>query len=93
MANAVEIEDMRFSATHFAYDGCHKLYLLSSWWDEWEAAEAEGMGYEILPIEELKKTYESSCPLRFIECWDLVATPIPQFFEADHGRPPKIKVL
>ena len=93
MAHAVQIEGMRFSSTQFAYDGCHKIYLLSSWRDEREAAEAEGMGYEILPVEELEETYEGSCPLRFIGCWDLVATPVPQFLEEDRGRSPEIRVI
>ena len=51
------------------------------------------MGYEIHPVEKLQETYESSCPLRFIETWDLVCIPVPQFFEAENGRPPKIRIL
>ena len=93
MAHAVEIEGMRFASTHFAYDGCHKIYLLSYWRDGREQTEAEAMGYEIHPVEELRDTYEASCPLRFIQCWSLVCTPVPQCFEEDKGRAPRIKVL
>lgn len=56
------------SVKKFAYDGCHKIYLLES---EDQEKEARDCGYRILPVEDLKKTYENSCSLRFIAYWDL----------------------
>lgn len=56
------------SVNRFAYDGCHKIYLLES--DEQEK-DAIGCGYKILPVEDLKKPYGNSCSLRFIAWWDL----------------------
>lgn len=52
----------------FAYDGCHKIYLIES---EEQEKEAKSYKYEILPIEELLNTYKDSCDLRFINFWGL----------------------
>ena len=52
----------------FAYDGCHKIYLLE---DEEDLKHANEIGYTILPITKLKETYENSCSLRFINNWKL----------------------
>ena len=59
----------------FAYDGCHKIYILRS---EKETKEAKKHGYVILPIEKIKETYKNSCPLRFISTWDLTDYPVHQ---------------
>lgn len=56
------------NATEFAYDGCHKIYLIETWKDYCEAKDAE---YDILPISELRKAWENSCGLRFIYNWSL----------------------
>ena len=53
---------------YFAYDGCHKIYLIE---DDKDDAEARAAGYEIKPIKELEKVYEESCELRFISNWKL----------------------
>lgn len=50
----------------FAFDGCHKFYLLEG--DE-ERVELEQCGYKIYPIEELPKLFWKSCPLRYIKTW------------------------
>lgn len=52
----------------FAYDGCHKMYVLET---EQEEQEAIKFGYEIKPINLLPVTYEYSCELRFINKWDV----------------------
>lgn len=57
----------------FAYDGCHKIYLIES---EEQEKEAKSYRYNILPIEELLNTYEDSCSLRFINFWDLSKEPL-----------------
>ena len=55
-------------ATAIAYDNCHKIYLIT---DENEADEARSYGYELQPVENLPAIWESACPLRFIEFWDV----------------------
>lgn len=60
----------------FAYDGCHKIYLIEN---VREKNEAEGNDYEIRPICELARTFESSCELRFINDWDLTQSFAEQF--------------
>lgn len=60
----------------FAYDGCHKMYLLE---DDIDSKEAKEYGYKIIPINLLKETYDSSCPLRFINNWKLTKTYVGQF--------------
>ena len=50
---------------YFAYDGCHKIYICE---DEADIETMRGYEYEnILPIAELPKTWDWSCPLRFIQ--------------------------
>ena len=62
----MKINGIEVTAKRFAYDGCHKIYLLEN---EDEVAEALGFCYRIVPIEELETTFESSCGLRFINGW------------------------
>lgn len=58
-------------ATHFAFDGCHKIYLIFT------AGDSESMydnGYEggdIYPVSELTWAWANSCFLRFISRADL----------------------
>ena len=89
---AVIIEGVMFFANKFAYDGCHKIYLLNSWKHD-EEDEAIEAGYEIFDIEELEETYGSSCPMRFIDTWDLAAAPVGQCFEEREGRLPEIEII
>jgi hypothetical protein len=63
----------------FAYDGCHKIYLLESEQDRKDAIELD---YIIMPISELIGAYEDSCSLRFINNWQLNKTYAPQFKDA-----------
>ena len=62
----MKINGIEVTATQFAYDGCHKIYLLET---EAELKEALEYGYRIRPIEELEDTFEDSCSLRFISGW------------------------
>lgn len=55
-------------AESIAYDNCHKIYLIT---DNNEADEAKSYGYELQPVENLPAIWESACPLRFIEFWDV----------------------
>jgi hypothetical protein len=64
----MKINDQETTAKAFAYDDCHKIYLLERDSDWKDASDA---GYTILPIEKLAYTYHSSCDLRFISNWAL----------------------
>lgn len=50
---------------NFAYDGCHKMYLLK---DE-EIKQAEESGYKVIPIDRLPQVFNDSCPSRFLYSW------------------------
>lgn len=69
-------KEIEITEDKFAYDGCHKIYMLNN---DKEAEEAKKFGYSILPIEDLEKTFINSCELRFIQTWDLKKTYIDQF--------------
>lgn len=55
-------------ANMIAYDGCHKIYLITN---NNEADEAKSYGYRLAPVGYLNVIWESACPLRFIEFWDV----------------------
>ena len=76
----MKINNITTKAKKFAFDGCHKIYLLESRKDE---AEARDTGYSILPINELETAYEGSCDLRFINNWSLNKSFVAQFEEAE----------
>lgn len=63
-------------AEQFAFDGCHKIYLIQ---DEADREEARECGYDILNIDRLESAFEHSCSLRFIHDWKLKKTYIEQF--------------
>ena len=39
----------------FAYDNCHKIYIIE---DQTDIEEAKEIGYDVYPIENLKEIYE-----------------------------------
>ncbi len=60
----------------FAWDECHKIYLIENEEQKKEALELE---YKIFPINKLKACYRKSCGLKFISYWDLdKEQPVPQ---------------
>jgi hypothetical protein len=65
-SGVLRINDTVVDATEFAYDGCHKIFLI------FNAADREKMyanGYtdsDILPVSRLPEVWESTCFLRFI---------------------------
>ena len=69
---SVTINNQTSPATEFAWDGCHKIYLLS------KNGEA---GYKVLPVSELQRVWDQSCPLRFINNWALDKNYVPQCYE------------
>ncbi len=72
----VSINGIKLTAKWFAYDGCHKIYTLEN---EEEKAEAESYDYKVYPISQIRQCYKHSCPLRFIDSWNLENEYIPQF--------------
>lgn len=60
----------------FAYDGCHKIYIMETIED---IMLFTAYGYDIYPIEKLKETWKNSCSLRFIHNGNLKKNYIPQF--------------
>lgn len=74
------INGQQTKATHFAYDDCHKIYILES---ENDREEARSAGYDILPIKELEETFNDSCGLQFISSWDLSKHFVDQFQDAE----------
>ncbi len=52
----------------FAYDGCHKIYVLEN---QAQIDEATEDGFQIHDIIDLPYIYADSCPLRFISYWDV----------------------
>lgn len=79
----MKINGMPITASKFAFDGCHKIYLIET---PEEEARLEGLGYNILPIKDLQETYEDSCSLRFISDSALTTEFARQFEDAvfDH---------
>lgn len=75
----MKINNQETEVKKFAYDGCHKIYLIEDESDEKMALEYT---YEILPIEELEETFEKSCSLRFISNWKLTKSFVRQFEDA-----------
>jgi hypothetical protein len=74
------INDETTTATHFAYDSCHKIYLLE---DDQDLGEARDSGYDVIDICNLKEAYNNSCELRFISNWKLDKKFVEQFEEAE----------
>lgn len=72
------INDKETQARRFAYDGCHKIYLIE---DDADLENALSLGYEIRNIELLEETYNNSCELRFINDWKLNTVYVGQFEE------------
>lgn len=78
------INGKAITAYGFAFDGCHKFYLIETPEDE---AVLRGYGYELYDIDGLPRAWADSCPLRFIDKADLSEMVVPQctpaIFEGD----------
>lgn len=61
-----KINGIEINAIGFAYDGCHKIYLLNNGDD---IVEAEDNGYDVFDIDGIVSAFIYSCPLRFINEW------------------------
>jgi hypothetical protein len=75
----MKINNVEVVGNKFAYDGCHKIYIIE---DEQDEQKAIDCGYEILDISKLVNTYKYSCELRFIHNWKLTKTYVAQFENA-----------
>jgi hypothetical protein len=75
----MRINGQETKAKEFAYDGCHKIYLIES---ENDRGEASDSGYEIHDIGSLKSMFHASCGLQFISSWDLSKHFVNQFEDA-----------
>lgn len=71
----MKINDIEVIGKEFAYNGCHKIYILE---DEKDKQEAKDVGYIILPINLISKCYIESCPMRFINNWKLTKSYVKQ---------------
>lgn len=60
----------------FAYDGCHKIYIIE---DEEDLNNAKEIGYKIYDIKYIQDAYENSCELKFISNWKLDTQYVTQF--------------
>lgn len=62
------INKHKIKAKQFAWDTCHKIYLINTRKDKKTYLE---YGYDLYPINELEEAYKNSCSLRFIQNGDL----------------------
>ena len=76
LSDFMTINEQHTDAKEFAYDGCHKIYLLESEDDRYEA---EDSGYEIHDIGSLRSMYNASCGLQFISNWKMDKSFVKQF--------------
>ena len=76
----MKINNKQITAQHFAYDGCHKIYLIEN---DNDFNDADSSGYSIYPIHQLQQRYEDSCDLRFISSWGLSKQYVRQFQNAE----------
>lgn len=63
---------------YFAYDNCHKIYIIE---DNEDLKKALKIGYDIYDIKEIEEKYNNSCSLKFISNWKLDKQYIKQFEE------------
>lgn len=72
----MKINGMEVKGNFFAYDGCHKIYVLEN---RDEILEAESNDYEIFAIRDIENAYNNSCELKFINNWSLTTVYVGQF--------------
>jgi hypothetical protein len=70
------INGQEVNGKSFAYDRCHKIYIIE---DDNDLEEAKDIGYDIYPLEDLASAYENSCELKFISNWKLNKQYVEQF--------------
>lgn len=75
----VTINGVQIWADEFAWDTCHKIYIVT---DQESRDQLEGYGYEFFPIDLLEECWEGSCNLRFISDASLSCNYVSQFEDA-----------
>lgn len=78
----IYINGIEVVGNKFAYDGCHKIYIIE---DNEDIEKAKSYGYnenDIFDIKEIENIYNNSCSLRFIENWKSNKTYVAQFENA-----------
>lgn len=75
----MKVNGMEIIGSKFAYDGCHKIYIIEDEVDERKALE---LGYDIFIMDELEDAWNNSCELRFISNWKLNKDYVKQFENA-----------
>lgn len=75
----ITINGEEITAKEFAFDGCHKIYLINTKGDK---AQYKEYGYNFFPIEDLKECYDNACGLKFISSADLKKKFVKQFEKA-----------
>lgn len=72
--NEVDVKDY----VGFVYDDCHKIYLVKK--ENLEEVRSEwGENNKVYSMLDLEECYKNSCPLKFINEWDLKIDIVPQF--------------
>lgn len=83
----VKINGKDFNGIYYAYDNCHKIYIIEDMEDYKKATE---YGYDIYDLDNIINDYNNSCSLRFIENWKLNNRYVYQFekavFELESGK-------
>lgn len=69
--DTVRINGVAVEAEEFAWDGCHKIYLIQN-----ADGRANVAGYDLYPLSRLAWAWERSCGLRFIAPADLAGPDI-----------------
>ena len=69
------INGQEITAYGFAFDGCHKFYLIET---PEESEEMYNLDYRLYAIDGLPRAWADSCPLRFISSADLTKNYVPQ---------------
>lgn len=73
----MKINNVDVLGNRFAFDGCHKIYIIE---DDTDYNEAVSYGYNIHNIDELEHIYRhKTCDLVFISNWKLTKRYVEQF--------------
>ena len=75
-----QINGEKVEADRFAWDGCHKIYMMETPADVEQFLD---LGYTLFPVEELPEVWDLSCWLRFISSGDLERHYVGQGEDAD----------
>lgn len=75
----MKINNLEVVGNKFAYDDCHKIYIIE---DDKDFKEAQELDYTIYKIDKIMGIYQNSCPLRFISNWKLDKNYVYQYEKA-----------